>query len=238
MINSNDNNTISLQQNNDIPQDLIDSLSDECAAVSQTSRKVTPWLLWGLSFPLLAAIILLPQGLRYDIITAYESGTLFWKVGSLLLVSLILMISTLKLSSVTHNGSRGLKAALIAALIFTAITFVTQITNYSNIDGLSTSQFFYYPIAVSQSAIPCLLSILGGGAAMMVMLWAFWLRHEAPFFPSKLGMICGLCCGLAASSIYGIHCAHDNIMYILSYYGTSIVTLGLLGRYIGKFLQW
>lgn len=92
---------------------------------------------------------------------------------------------------------------------------------------------------IGDPSILCVLTIVCGGGAGLVLMWRLWLRRAATSHPGMLGAMSGLAAASLMAAAYAVHCDRDAPIYILGIYGGGVAILtgvaALLGR---KLLRW
>jgi len=90
-----------------------------------------------------------------------------------------------------------------------------------------------------QPAILCVMTIVFGGLAGLIILWRLWLRRAATSHPVLLGALAGLATGAFMAAAYAVHCDRDWSSYILAYYAGGVAITAGVAAWLGKrFLRW
>jgi hypothetical protein len=79
----------------------------------------------------------------------------------------------------------------------------------------------------------CLASITGIGLSGLIGGLAV-LRRGATTRPGLSGLALGLASGAAATVLYAVHCGEDDPLFFVTWYGLSILILGVLGAMSGR----
>lgn len=79
------------------------------------------------------------------------------------------------------------------------------------------------------NGVECLAYSIGMGLVIGgVLTW--WLRRGAPTSPERAGTVVGLAAGSLGALAYSMHCPHNDILYIGSWYTLAIGATTLAGR--------
>jgi len=201
------------------------------------------WLAVALSLPLITIILLIPRGLRPDFAVALDAGTVFWKAGLFILLAGAMILWVKSLSRPAAVASKVAWPLLMALMVLFSAVYIGQVHAVDTANTtpilITTTDMAARALGQASGAWSCFASVIVGGVVSFAVLWAFWLRKTACVFPRKLGLVSGLFCGALAAMIYSLQCTQDNVFYILFYYGGSILSMGVMGRYMGaKYMKW
>lgn len=85
----------------------------------------------------------------------------------------------------------------------------------------------------------CVLTIVCGGAAGLIVMWRLWLRRTATSHPGVLGAMSGLAAASLMAAAYALHCDRDTPIYILGIYGGGVAIVTAIAALLGqKLLRW
>lgn len=92
---------------------------------------------------------------------------------------------------------------------------------------------------IGDPSILCVLTIVCGGGAGLVLMWRLWLRRTATSHPGLLGAMSGLAAASLMAAAYAVHCDRDTPVYILGIYGGGVAILTAVAALLGrKLLRW
>ncbi len=92
---------------------------------------------------------------------------------------------------------------------------------------------------IGDPSVLCVLTIVCGGGAGLILMWRLWLRRAATSHPGVLGAMSGLAAASLMAAAYAVHCDRDTPIYILGIYGCSVAILTAVAAMLGqKLLRW
>jgi hypothetical protein len=92
---------------------------------------------------------------------------------------------------------------------------------------------------IGDPSILCVLTIVCGGGAGLIVMWRLWLRRAATSHPGLLGAMSGLAAASLMAAAYAVHCDRDTPIYILGIYGGGVAILTAIATLLGrKLLRW
>lgn len=92
---------------------------------------------------------------------------------------------------------------------------------------------------VGDPSVLCVLTIVCGGGAGLILMWRLWLRRAATSHPGLLGAMSGLAAASLMAAAYAVHCDRDTPIYILGIYGGAVAILTAVAAMLGrKLLRW
>jgi len=176
-----------------------------------------------------ALLITSTLGIRPDIATAITTPHLIFKMG---------FLATLLACAValTRQAAKPAGRAPVAIAIYYSLWAVLAIA--------AVADFIVNPADAVASGI---LSRTGAFCVGFVFLYGLvamgamtcLVRQYAPTDLPAAGRLIGLTAAAAGALGYAIHCPMDNAAYILFAYGTPMLALTLLGRWVlPRFLAW
>ena len=203
-------------------EDLIALL----AADTRPRRAVFPQILLGTFGPILVlgSIFLMVLGIRPDLMSAVTSSMAVWKW---LLPGLLAAAGIGLAIALSRPESRPRKAWWVILIVaaFGAALFVGRAVILPPTDMMAAIR--------GQTLLICLASILTIGLTGLVGGIAF-LRRGATTRPGLSGLALGLGSGGAAALLYALHCNEDDPMFFVTWYGSAIMAVGLIGAISGK----
>jgi hypothetical protein len=88
------------------------------------------------------------------------------------------------------------------------------------------------PGAALRMTITCFAITLGLGLIPLILILNI-SRKGLPMKPKVLGFLCGLGSGLAAESVWRLHCPFNSWTHILASHSTAVLATALLGGLAG-----
>jgi hypothetical protein len=209
---------------------LIDTLVNELKPQKPLTQKHL--FIYGLlCFITALGVIALTLGIRQDYHHALRTGSFIWKplIFALFSISGIFYLNT-KAMPARQLNKFYFVPALLGSFLLLGIVVYTLLT-------------FDYKIALEaltdNRAVYCFFVVTIVGCFIYQSLWRLWLVKSAPESSFQAGFIAGYCSGFIAASAYAFHCAQDHPLYIILYYGSPILLVGLMGGFVAKkYLTW
>ena len=203
-------------------EDLIAVLATD----TRRGRPVWPDVLFAALGPILVSgsVLLMVLGIRPDLTSAVTSPMSVWKW----LLPGVLVAAGLSLAlALSHPESRPRRAWLVI-LMATALgagLFMIGALILPPVDWIAAIR--------GQSLLVCLASISGIGLTGLFSGLAV-LRRGATTRPGLSGLALGLGSGGAAAILYALHCNEDDPMFFVTWYGSAILAVGLIGAISGQ----
>jgi len=92
---------------------------------------------------------------------------------------------------------------------------------------------------IGDPSLLCVLTIVCGGGAGLIVMWRLWLRRAATSHPGVLGAMSGLAAASLMAAAYAVHCDRDTPVYILGIYGGGVAIVTAVAAMLGrKVLRW
>lgn len=92
---------------------------------------------------------------------------------------------------------------------------------------------------IGNPSLLCVVTVLCGGMAGLIIMWRFWLRRAATSHPELLGAMSGLAAASLTAAAYALHCDSDAPVYILGIYGGAVAAVTALAAFLGRrLLRW
>jgi len=202
--------------------DLIALLS----ADTHPGRAVFPEVLFATLGPILVtgSVFLMVLGIRPDLTSAVTSQVAVWKwlLPGLLVVAGIAL--ALALSRPESGPRKAWWVTLLAAAIGAAL-FASRAAILPPTDWMAAIR--------GRTLLVCLASISTIGLTGLVGGLAI-LRRGATTRPGLSGLALGLGSGGAAALLYALHCNEDDPMFFVTWYGSAILAVGLIGAISGQ----
>jgi hypothetical protein len=209
-----------------------DELITALAADTPPGRGVWPGVAPALLGPVLltGAAFVWATGVRPDILAASLAQPTLWKWALPALLAVVGLLLARRLSAPEGVVGRWLTGLLLLALGVAAALWLQRL--------IALPQEDWGAALRGQTLLICLPSILGIGLPGLVGALAL-LRRGAPTRPGLAGLAAGLACGGAATVLYAMHCTEDDPLFFVTWYGTAILTLGVVGALLGaRLLRW
>ncbi len=208
--------------------DLVDDLSP--------ARPLKALSLWGsvlVVLPLLFVVLVLSQGVRADLSEALQNGLAWWKGGSFAVLAIAMLCFVQSYSRpVPKQTAMGWVLVALAVGLFGAGAY----------GPLTAGDFFSLSsdaLRNGTAAIDCFVSVMIGSLLAYAVLWRVWLRRAAPLSSRGFAFISAVACASLAAAVYSLHCPHDNPVYVLVFYGGSVLTMGGAGYlFASKTFEW
>lgn len=203
-----------------------DNLVTLLAADTGSGRPVWPDLAVAALGPVFVAgsVFLMTLGIRPDLFSAVLAPMVVWKwlLPGFMVASGIFLALTL-----SRPESRPIQAWLVVflAAAFGAALFTTRAVVLPPTEWLAAIK--------GHTMLACLVSIIGLGLTGLIGGLAV-LRRGASTRPGLSGLAIGLGSGGAAAFLYALHCNQDDPMFYVTWYGSAIVALGLIGAVLGR----
>lgn len=199
----------------------LDRLADELTPV----RRIGPAsgaAAAGLAFGAFALAVVLVVGIRPDLAQGRIQPMFLIRAGLLLLLGSASLAGVLGMARPAVGSQRtGWHWAVAAAAVLPVAAIVLALTATVPIA----------PRLHMVSGAECLAVTLGGGLTIGAAL-TVWLRRGAPTSPERAGLLVGLASGSFAALAYGLHCPHDDMVYIGLWYTIAVGVAAGLGRLI------
>ena len=203
-----------------------DDLIVVLASDTRAGRPVWPDVLFATLGPILlvGGIFLMQLGIRPDLNIAVVSPLVAWKW---LLPGLLVAAGISLALALSHPEGRPRKAWWVAmmAAIFGATLFVCRAVILPPTDWMAAIK--------GHSMLICFASIFGIGIAGLLGGLAA-LRRGASTRPGLSGLALGLASGGSAAILYALHCNQDDPMFFVTWYGSAILAVGLVGLISGR----
>ncbi|MBP2157678.1 MULTISPECIES: NrsF family protein [Asticcacaulis] len=92
---------------------------------------------------------------------------------------------------------------------------------------------------IGDPSVLCVLTIVCGGGAGLILMWRLWLRRAATSHPGVLGAMSGLAAASLMAAAYAVHCDRDTPVYILGIYGGGVAIVTAVAAVLGRrLLRW
>lgn len=197
-------------------EDLITELVSDLKPVTPVSARRL-WSCFAFILLFVGVVLLGSQGVRSDFGTVLQNGTLIWKTGVFVFLSLSMVFYI-------RSYSQPVMRAPLVARVFASLAatvFIYGLATQAAQASLTTLMSEAYPSMMSP--LSCFLSIVLGSVAGAIVLWRLWLKQSASVFPERLAWVSAISCGTIAALFYSVHCTNDNVLYVLLTYGASIL---------------
>lgn len=208
-------------------EDFLKVLSADAAP----RRQLAPVLLavWSGAVLISGATYLATSGVRHDLASAIFAAPTIWKW---LLPAILAGGGAALFCALLRPEGRAGRIAIVPllALALAAVLIIGRLLVLP-VDDWGRA-------ARGQTLWICLASIVGIGLPALLATLLI-LRNGATSYPRLTGMAAGLACGSGAALLYGLHCTEDDPLFFVTWYGTAIILLALLGGGLGeKLLKW
>jgi hypothetical protein len=208
-----------------------DDLLALLAADAGSARPVGPAIVAAWLVPVLLAgtLFLALIGVRADLADALMTVPTIWKW--LLPATVAASGVALTLALARPDARIGLRPAALLVVCAIALWLVTgQLLALPAADWRAAVLGHTHLIclsSISAISLPALLATL------------FALRRGATLRPRLAGLAAGLACGGGATVLYALHCNEDDPLFFVTWYGTAILFVGLVGALLGpRLLRW
>lgn len=196
---------------------LIDSLVADLAPVRRR-RPARDAALLGALLGAEVLVFLLLRGLRPDMPHAMSVPSFWWKLGSFTTIAIAAAAAALAALDPAAGPPRlGRRLAIAVPLLLISGWLL---------DAGGT------PLAARldwRDGIACLVSIIVLALPLVGML-AVIIRRGAATRPAGTATAAGLAAAAAAAAVFGLHCGHDDPLYIVVWYGGAVALVAGLAR--------
>jgi len=203
-------------------EDLIALLATD----TRPGRAVVPDVLFAALGPILVSgsVLLMVLGIRPDLMSAVLSPIAVWKW----LLPGLLAAAGIALALALSRPEGRLRRAwlvILTATVLGAGLFTIRAVILPPADWIAAIR--------GQTLLVCLASISTIGLTGLVGGLAI-LRRGATTRPGLSGLALGLGSGGAAALLYALHCNEDDPMFFVTWYGSAILAVGLIGAISGR----
>jgi len=189
-------------------------------------RPICPDVLLATFGPILVAgsLLLMVLGIRSDLDSAVTSPLVVWKW---LLPGLLVAAGISLALGLSRPESRQGKAWWVVLVVaaFGAVLVVSRAVTLPPTNWMAAIR--------GQTLLVCLASISSIGLTGLVGGLAI-LRRGATTRPGLSGLVLGLGSGGAAALLYALHCNEDDPMFFVTWYGSAILAVGVIGAIAGQ----
>lgn len=210
-------------------EELIAGLSLKAGGVRDGAIVQSTWMALGLGLAVSAMIFAMGYGFRDHIGAALHEPMTLAKTLLPLAIGLAALSLTLRAA---RPGTRpGKMAAAFPLLLLTAVGLL-----FWNV--ITTPAGGRMALFVGHSIPVCLPSIILLSTPMFGLLMRA-LRQGAPEHPARCGALAGLAAAGFAAALYSLFCTEDAPLFYVSWYGTAIGIVTLIGVLAGtRLLRW
>jgi len=199
------------------PLDL-DRLADELTPVRRL-RPAAGALATAAAVAAVIVAVLGWAGLRADLAEGVLHPIFLVRAGLLLLLGSASVAGVLAMGQPAVGRARaGWRWAAAAAAVIRMAAVILALNAPTPVGGR------LYPM----NGMQCIGYTLVGGIAIGAVL-TLWLRRGAPTSPKRAGLLVGLGAGSLAAFAYGMHCPHDDMLYIGLWYTIAIAGAAAIG---------
>jgi len=203
-----------------------DDLIALLATDTRPGRAVWPGALFAALCPILVtgSVFLMVLGVRPDLTSAITSPVTVWKW----LLPFVLALSGMSLAlALSRPESRPRKTWVVIAVVATlaAGLFATSALMQPSAQWIAAIE--------GKTLVLCVTSITGIGLSGLLGGLVI-LRRGATTRPGLSGFALGLGSGAAATLLYAMHCGSNEPMFFVTWYGSSILAVGLIGAISGR----
>lgn len=174
----------------------------------------------------LGAVLLMILGVRHDLPDALHSVIPYWKSG------MFILIGAGALLVATRLGLPGRPVGLLGPGLM--IAGVTGLVSFlAGMMIAAPSQTHFLQSLSMRNSMVCLSSCVGLGL-IVYGVGVLVLRRLAFMRPERAGFFLGLASGALIAATYAWHCTEDNPLYVGLWYGTAVLSTGVIGAVLGR----
>lgn len=208
---------------------LLDSLAADLRPVRRriAARDLT-------AFVVLAALeflaYLLFRGARPDMPEAMTHMMFWWKAGSLALLAVIGVVTTIGALDPARSPRPGLRALALAAAGAVAVGWAID-AGSGGAGALLTRLDWREGLACVAAVVTLALPALG---ALVVLM-----RRGAATDPAGAAMAAGAAAAAWGGVVFTLHCPHDDPLYVALWFAVAIAAVMLIARaVVPRLIRW